>query len=368
MALPPFPLSMPSHTVVANISGHTDVPLAIPVTVVLDAILGNAPGSVAVRDGDTWTALPPGSPGQLLQTEGGVAPPHWESLTELLDRLLGSTPGSILGRTTASWAAFEPVAPGFILQTVGSIPHWESLTVVLDDALGHTPGSIMYRDATRWTVLSSGVDGQFLQMQGTGNNREPRWARPVPIGTIAPYISRTAPTGWVLASGGTIGDASSGATARANADTRYLWELLYTSWSDAQAPVSGGRGAGVAQDWNAHKTIRLPDLRGRVAAGADDMGGTAAGRLTAGGSGIAGTTLGASGGEQAHTLTVGEMANHTHQVTAGTNPPLAGQTGRATWGDGIGVGTFSTSGVDGGAGGAHNNAQPTIIMNYIIKL
>jgi microcystin-dependent protein len=365
MALPPFPLSMPSHTVISNITGHTDVPAAIPLTVVLDAILGSASGSVIVRDSNSWTALPPGSPGQLLQTEGGVAPPHWESLTDLLDRLLGSTPGSMIGRTGASWAALPPVAPNFILQ--GSA-HWASLSVAIDDALGHTPGSILYRDPTHWTDLPPALDGLFLQMQGTGDNRQPQWARPVPIGTIAPYLGRTPPNGWVLASGGTIGDASSGATARANADTRYLWDLLYNSWSDAQAPVSGGRGAGLAQDWNAHKTIRLPDLRGRVAAGADDMGGNAANRLTLAGSGIAGTTLGASGGEQAHTLTAGEMANHTHQVTAGTNPPQTGVTGRATWGDGVGVGTFATGGVDGGAGGAHNNTQPTIVLNYIIKL
>ncbi len=46
-------------------------------------------------------------------------------------------------------------------------------------------------------------------------------------------------------------------------------------------------------------TFHLPDLRGRVAAGKDDMGGAAAGRLTNAGTGnpgINGAVLGAVGG------------------------------------------------------------------------
>ena len=43
-------------------------------------------------------------------------------------------------------------------------------------------------------------------------------------------------------------------------------------------------------------TFNVPDLRGRVPAGKDDMGGSAASRLTTAGGGVDGSTLGAVGG------------------------------------------------------------------------
>ena len=49
-------------------------------------------------------------------------------------------------------------------------------------------------------------------------------------------------------------------------------------------------------------TFNIPDLRGRLTAGKDDMGGSAANSLTNAASGITGTTLGASGGAQTVTL------------------------------------------------------------------
>src|SRR3546814_14443861 len=62
-------------------------------------------------------------------------------------------------------------------------------------------------------------------------------------------------------------------------------------------------------------TFNLPDLRGRVGAGKDDMGGTAAGRLS---DIVDGETLGASGGAEMHTLTTAQMPAHTHTGTTGS--------------------------------------------------
>jgi microcystin-dependent protein len=240
-----------------------------------------------------------------------------------------------------------------------------------------------------WTTLPAGAPGQFLQTQGSA---DPQWAQPpsVPTGALMPFIGADGhvPSGWVLASGGTIGDASSGATTRANADTGSLWVLLYTSWPDAQAPVSGGRrtnsvndAINAVADFNAHKTIRLPDLRGRVAAGKDDMGGTAASRLTAAGSGVAGTTMGAAGGAETHRLTGGQMPQHSHHITDAGHVhavPTRGDlvnTGRAgahAAGTGaLGQTQSATTGItidNSGGSEAHNNTPPTIVVNYIIKL
>ena len=86
-------------------------------------------------------------------------------------------------------------------------------------------------------------------------------------------------TAWVRLNGRTIGNAASGATERANADTANLFAFLWANNSNTICPVSGGRGATAAADFAANKTIQLVDLRGRVPAGLDDMGNSAANAL-----------------------------------------------------------------------------------------
>lgn len=193
----------------------------------------------------------------------------------------------------------------------------------------------------------------------------------VPTGVSYPYFGTTAPTGYVMASGRTIGSAASGGTERANADTEDLYVLLWNSMTNTEAPVSGGRGASAAADFAANKTLQLPDARGRVIAGKDDMGGSAASRLTSAASGIAGATLGASGGVQTHTLTASEsgLPAHSHSAVA--------QGGSGGGADNridavINVGYYgtintSTSGPSS-ASNAHQNVQPVLVANVIIKL
>jgi microcystin-dependent protein len=83
-------------------------------------------------------------------------------------------------------------------------------------------------------------------------------------------------TAWVRLNGRTIGNAASGATERANADTANLFAFLWANNSNTICPVSGGRGASATADYAANKTIQLVDMRGRVPAGLDDMGNSAA--------------------------------------------------------------------------------------------
>jgi microcystin-dependent protein len=63
-------------------------------------------------------------------------------------------------------------------------------------------------------------------------------------------------------------------------------------------------------------TCNIPDCRGRVIAGKDDMGGTSANRLTNQSGGLNGDTLGAMGGSETHTLTEAQLPTIT---PAGTN-------------------------------------------------
>lgn len=160
-------------------------------------------------------------------------------------------------------------------------------------------------------------------------------------GTVLPFAGETAPTGWLLCYGQAVSR-----TTYAN-----LFAVIGTTY---------GTGDGST-------TFNLPDLRGRVAAGKDNMGGSAASRLTntgTGNPGINGATLGAVGGVDRHTVTTAQMPAHTHGYGYGAN------TLRTTTSGGSETTLISGSSLNTGSAGtgeAHPNAQPTIVLNSIIK-
>jgi microcystin-dependent protein len=157
-----------------------------------------------------------------------------------------------------------------------------------------------------------------------------------PPGVVLPYAGASAPAGWLLCDGSAV--------------SRTTYATLFAAISTAYGTGDGST------------TFNVPDLRGRVAAGKDNMGGSAASRLTTGGSGVDGATLGAVGGAQTHTLTAAQMPSHTHSLAAG-----AGAGGNsATGGAGYGY-TTATNTASAGSDGAHNNTQPTIVLNHIIR-
>lgn len=200
----------------------------------------------------------------------------------------------------------------------------------------------------------------------------------------------SASTGWVVvnAYGGTIGNAASTATLRANEDTKTLWKLIYDNVVDAYAPVSGGRTGNSENDFNAGKKLTLY-LQGRSPIGAGNgLGGVVSTRAL-------GTTVGA----EIHTLTTTEMPSHYHAAAiydpahshssytallaaTGTYWNYVDQEGSpdvqiyyrdaAIAGNYTGVRVNSSNGLDttysAGSGGAHNNMHPVIALYAHIKL
>ena len=194
----------------------------------------------------------------------------------------------------------------------------------------------------------------------------------VPIGAVMDFGGTTAPSFWLFC----YGQAISRTTYAA------LFSIIGTTF-----------GVG-----DAVSTFNLPDCRGRVRAGQDDMGGSSADRLTGLSGGVNGDTLGATGGAETHTLTEAELAAHDHDpgTLAGTTNTTGAHTHiygphpvRNTINSaGSGANAFENTGtadaetssngdhshtvtVNGatataGSGSAHNNVQPTIVFNTII--
>lgn len=172
-------------------------------------------------------------------------------------------------------------------------------------------------------------------------------------GDVKATLKSSADPGWVLLNDGTIGNAGSGATTRANADCFALFSLLWNNVSNTYAPVSGGRGASALADWNALKTIQLLSVAGRALAGA----GT--------GSGLTARALGQNLGEETHTLAAGELPHHTHAQIAsnlgGSGFPLPG-------GGSPGSASAATDNCAACTDTPFNQMQPTVFVNWMIHL
>lgn len=128
---------------------------------------------------------------------------------------------------------------------------------------------------------------------------------------------------------------------------------------------------------NGITTFGIPDRRGRVLAGLDNMGGTSANRLTNQTGGLNGDVLGATGGLETHTLTLAQTPAHDHDVTVGAagGHSHTVPTGGTGGGNAAQTGPQSSSNIttssapdhthpvteqSRGGGQAHNNVQPTI--------
>lgn len=142
-----------------------------------------------------------------------------------------------------------------------------------------------------------------------------------PSGTIKLYAGASAPTGYLICDGTAVSR---------------------TTYADLFVAIGTAFGAG-----NGTTTFNLPDFRRRVPVGA---GGTGTATL--------GNARGNTGGSETHTLQISEIPAHTHNYGVSGS----GGGGISSGGESSFKPTSST-----GGGGAHNNMQPSLVVNYIIK-
>lgn len=239
----------------------------------------------------------------------------------------------------------------------------------------------------QYAVVTYAIDGKTYQSQVNANASTPGtnadWAE-LPLGNFSGFdtgdvkftINTAAGAGWVMCNDGTIGNAASGGTTRANADTQALFAVLWNNVSNTYAPVSGGRGGSAAADFAANKTIGLTKMMGRALA------------VAGSGSGLSARSLGQTLGEETHVLTTPEMPSHSHTATvtdlghlhtasgnvnstpttgSGETTAQTGQTPGA-WSTNSATTGITVSNSSTGGGGAHNNMQPTSFLNAMIKL
>lgn len=168
-------------------------------------------------------------------------------------RTVSSTPGTLHGRITASSTSGSDT-----LVTIA----FDSTAVLSNEAISDVSIGIIKN-----STASSSLDAENISRIGQFG---------MPTGSLMPFGSTTAPTGFALCNGQALNRATEAA----------LFAVISTTYGSSST-----------------STFTVPDLRGRLPFGLDNMGGSAAGRITS----TAADTLGGTLGNEKET-TVGSVS------------------------------------------------------------
>lgn len=186
-------------------------------------------------------------------------------------------------------------------------------------------------------IPTGGTTGQVLAKQSDTDN-DTVWIDPaggqasgdtLPVGSIMPYPKATAPENWLACDGSAVSR---------------------TDYSELFSAIGTTFGAG-----DGSTTFNLPNFKGKVPVGLDATDTDF-------------NEVGKTAGEKTHTLTIAEMPKHSHNIVASH--------GTSTSGIAFYPAENITTPYDtldfnicrpAGGNDAHNNLQPSIVTNYIIK-
>lgn len=284
------------------------------------------------------------------------------------------TSGTSTAYTLSSWQVFDSLAhlDGAMVAFTPHTGNGSTVTLNVDSTgakpLRSAPGVELPTGAliqgTPYLAVYNNSDGAFYLRGGSP------YPYLIPLGGMLPYIGSTAPNSAFALPFGQAISRTTYAT---------LFSLIGTVF---------GSGDGST-------TFNVPDLRGRVWAGLDTMGGSSAGRLS---SVISSGTMGAAGGAQAQSILQSNLPNVNFNVTdthfhntyfATGNEAFAAGIGYQTGSLNAGTTHFMWSGgaVDlnslltsttspggsivvgsGGSGNALTTTQPTIVGNIILRI
>jgi microcystin-dependent protein len=201
------------------------------------------------------------------------------------------------------------------------------------------------------TGALSNVNGDAYWNDGSGNAIQitqggtlyPPVVVGIPTGIMFPYGGTVAPSGYLLCNGAAV--------------SRTTYSDLFTTLGTAFGIGDGST------------TFNLPDTQGRAPIGVGTYTDPVQGAVT--------RTLGQSLGASQHLLTSSEMPSHNHTLTdPGHAHTVANQFNADTGGNGVfaagagqntGTATTGITLANTGGGTVHNNMQPSLAVNYIIK-
>ena len=192
-----------------------------------------------------------------------------------------------------------------------------------------TPGEISTSKPSGSTLVGFAIGTNeilikpWVELDGVSSEESPG-----PIGSMRMFSSATVPSNWFMC----YGQSKDKAT--------------YIDLFNVIGYTYGGSGA----------NFNLPDMRGYTSIGLDNMGGSSAGRVSGA------TSLNYTIGTENHTLSESEIPAHTHTYTQNSGEGNgAGNSGGAD----SGTQTRDMSTV--GSSSAHNNMQPWLALNWMIK-
>ena len=161
----------------------------------------------------------------------------------------------------------------------------------------------------------------------------------MPVGTILPVASSNVPDGWMLCDGREIPIE----------EYQGLYDLIGTTYG-------AGDSAFWSQVFYPATTFNIPDLRGRTIIGANDMGGEDSEVLT-----THDASVGQIGGAETHLLDASELP----EISFSAITAMPSASTDLVYNGAVQVGE---SEIQFGGGVPHNNMQPFLALNYMIKV